>query len=245
MRTGFVASGILAAVLSGVSPVFGQTAGTAALELPNQTKLVSAGVDVMATSAYVWRGFVPTAEPSLQPAPWLKIGPVTITSWANFASRGSLGTPITEHDATIDYTGHRGALALSVGYTNYFFPDASSDRVSHELYVGVAHDSYFSPSLRVFRDVSAGRGTYANASIAHGYTMANDQITLTPSVALGYNQHQWTDRSTWSDLALGLKATLPPVSARVSVSPFITYSRSLAPDLLPSRLFGGVIINAK
>ena len=205
---------------------------------------MSAGVDLIATSAYVWRGFVPTADPSLQPAPWITIGPVTVTSWANFA-RGSQGTPITEHDATIDYTGHRGAFALSLGYTNYFFPDASSDRVSHELYAGIAHDSFFSPSIRVYRDVSAGHGTYANVSMAHRFDVANGHIALTPSAALGYNHHQWTERSTWSDLAIGLKATLPPVSARVSISPFLTYSRSLASDLLPSRLFGGVIINAK
>lgn len=244
MRRGVVVGGMIAVLLAGVSPVLAQSS-SASLEIPAPNSVVTAGVDLMATSAYVWRGFVPTSEPSLQPAPWVKIGPVTITSWANFASRGSLGTPVTEHDATIDYTGHRGAFALSVGYTNYFFPDASTDRVSHEFYAGVAHDSYFTPSVRVFHDVSAGGGTYANASIAHTYDVANGRVTLTPSVAIGYNHHQWTTQSTWSDLAIGVKASLPPVSARVAISPFLTYSRSLAADLLPSRLYGGVIVSVK
>lgn len=243
MRLGVVASGMIAVLLAGVSPVLAQSS-TATLELPSPNTTVTAGVDLMATSAYVWRGFIPTREPSLQPAPWVKVGSVTFTSWSNFASRGSAGRPVTEHDATIDYTGHSGTFAVSVGYTNYFFPDASSD-LSHELYAGVAHDSYFSPSLRVYRDVSAGKGTYANFSIAHSYEISNGRLTLTPNAAIGYNHHQWMDRSTWSDLAIGVKASLPPVSARVSISPFIMYSRSLAADLLPSRLYGGVIVSVK
>ena len=226
-------------------PALAQSLSPSTIEIPTRRALVSAGVDVMATSAYVWRGFVPTDAPSVQPAPWIKIGAVTITSWANVASHGSIGTPITEHDATIDYTRQTGAFALSAGYTNYFFPHASSDRISHEFYAGVAHDSYFSPSLRIYRDVAAGHGTYANASVAHTYALASRRITLTPNAAIGFNHHQWTNRSTWSDLSLGVRSTLPPVSSRLSLSPFITYSRSLAADMLPSRLYGGLVISAK
>ncbi len=245
MHARIVASGVLAGVLACVVPAAAQVTTAAPSELAPRARAVSAGIDVMATSAYVWRGFVPTAEPSVQPAPWIKIGPVTITSWANLASRGSLGTPVTEHDATIDYTGHRGAFALSAGYTNYVFPDASTDRVSHEFYAGVAHDSYFSPSVRVYRDVSAGHGSYVNASIAHSYAVPIQRITVTPSAAIGYNRHQWTERSTWSDLAIGVKATVPTPSGQLTLSPFITYSHSLARDLCPNRLYGGVIVSVK
>lgn len=245
MRVQAVASGMIIGLLTGVSPVFAQAPGSAGVEVPKQTRFVTTGVDVMTTSAYVWRGFVPSDTPSVQPAPWIKLGPVTITSWANLASRGSVGTPVTEHDATIDYTEHRGAFALSVGYTNYYFPDATSDRVSHEFYAGVAHDSYFSPSVRVYRDVSVGRGTYASVSIAHSYEISHNRWTLTPNVTVGYNHHQWTDQSTWSDLAIGLKATLPTASSRVTLSPFVTYSHSLARDLFPSRLYGGILVSAK
>ncbi|MBP6715648.1 MAG: hypothetical protein KAY59_07525 [Acidobacteria bacterium] len=242
MRVLTLAAKVALVLLASVSPVLAQSTG---VEIPTAPKPVTAGVDIMATSAYVWRGFVPTPEASLQPAPWVKLGPVTVTSWSNLASRGSIGAPISEHDATVDYTTRRGHFAVSAGYTHYFFSDATSDRMSHEVYAGVAHDSYFSPSLRVFHDVSVGAGTYANLAISHAYRVPSTSFTLTPSVAIGYNHHQWTSRSTWSDAAFGAKLTLPAVSTRVSLSPFVTYSHSFAGDLFPSRLYAGLIISAK
>ena len=104
---------------------------------------VTSGLDLVVASAYVWRGFVLVDDAALQPNAWLKVGNLTLTSWMNVASTRPNGDHLTEHDFTADYTIARGKTSFSAGYINYLFPDLDTDRVSHEIYAGVAHASYF------------------------------------------------------------------------------------------------------
>lgn len=80
----------------------------------------------------------------------------------------------------------------------------------------------------------------ASLAASHTYALPWRDAALTPSVALGYNHHQWIGASTFSDLTLGLKATLPTPLPHVSLAPFVTWSRSLATDHFPSRLLCGI-----
>jgi hypothetical protein len=200
---------------------------------------ITAGTEFMATSAYVWRGFVPNASFSVQPNTWMKVGDVTVSSWMNVAREHVQNRPVTEHDLTVDYSKSRGNVTWSAGWINYAFPELTAGRYSNELYVGVAHASYFNPSLRVYQDVHEGTGTYVNAAVSHAYEVAD--FTLTPSVALGYNHHQWIDVSTFSDLNVGLRLTIPTPIKRLSVAPFVNHSRSLD-AVIPSRTFGGLAL---
>jgi hypothetical protein len=204
---------------------------------------VTAGTEFMATSAYVWRGFVPNASFSVQPNTWVKVGDVTVSSWMNVAREHVQNRPVTEHDLTIDYSKTRGSVTWSAGWINYAFPELTVGRYSNELYVGVAHASYFNPSLRVYQDVHEGSGTYVNAAVNHAYEVGD--FTLTPSVALGYNHHQWIDVSTFSDLNVGLRLTVPTPFKRLSVAPFVNYSRSLETSVIPSRTFGGLAFSVR
>ena len=73
------------------------------------TVSVTAGTEWIASSAYIWRGFVPNDEFVVQPNTWVRVGRVTVASWMNV-----LGTAddrhLTEHDLTVDYSQQAGAF---------------------------------------------------------------------------------------------------------------------------------------
>jgi hypothetical protein len=199
---------------------------------------VTAGTEFMATSAYVWRGFVPNASFSVQPNTWVKVGDITVSSWMNVAREHAHNRPVTEHDLTVDYSKTRGNVTWSAGWINYVFPELTVGRHSNEVYVGVAHVSYLNPSVKVYQDVHEGSGTYVSAAVNHAYEVG--RFTLTPNAALGYNHHQWIDVSTFSDLNVGLKLTVPTPIKRLTLAPFVNHSRSLDTSVIPNRTFGGL-----
>jgi len=236
-------------VATGATPAHAQSGSEGAAqqprpEAPAETLVdalrrldVSAGTDIVATSAYIWRGFVPTDAFSIQPNTWVRIGHLTVSSWSNVARR-RVGGPLTEHDFTVDYSRPVGRFVVTAGWINYVFPPAETGRHSNEIYGGVSHTSYLNPTVRVYRDVHEGSGTYVNVGLAHEYA-PGDGVTVTPNVAVGYNDNLWVDASTFSDAAFGVKVKVPTPFEHLAVAPFITFSRSLARDRFPSRVYGG------
>jgi len=203
---------------------------------------VTAGTEFLASSSYVWRGFEPNGSFSVQPNTWVKIDNLTVSSWMNIARRHVDHRPITEHDLTVDYSTTRGAFTWSAGWINYVFPELESGRYSNELYAGFSHGSYLNPSFRVYQDVHAGTGTYVNVGVSHTYPVVSSKVTLMPSVAVGYNHKQWIDTSTFSDLNMGLRLTVPGPLNHLWLAPFINYSRSLDSAVLQSKTYGGVSV---
>ncbi|MEI6245504.1 MAG: hypothetical protein WCQ64_10715 [Acidobacteriota bacterium] len=203
---------------------------------------ITKGVDLVGTNAYLWRGFVATDRFSVQPNLWLKYGVVTVSSWSNAARPQGHGL-LTEHDLTVDVTKAAGRFAVSAGWINYLFPTVDTGRYSNEFYAGVSHASFLNPSVRVYHDVQAGAGTYLNGAVSHEFTVG--RLLVTPSAAVGYNRHQWIAESTWSDALMGLKVKLPSPSKRLTIAPFLNYSRSLARDLFPSRFSGGLGVSVQ
>lgn len=198
---------------------------------------VSVGTEIVSTSAYIWRGFIPTDAFSVQPNTWVKFGNLTLSSWSNMAGQ-SVGGLLTEHDLTVDYSQAVGRFTVTGGWINYVFPPAETGRHSNEIYGGLSHASYLNPTVRVYQDVHEGSGTYVNFAVSHEFEAAGG-LKVTPSAALGYNHHQWVDASTFSDASFGLKVKVPTPVKHLAVAPFVTYSRSLAQDHFPSRLYGG------
>ena len=208
-----------------------------------QTPLpVTKGADLVGSNAYLWRGFVPTDAFSVQPNLWIKVGDLTVSSWGN-TSRPTGNGLLTEHDLTVDVTRTRGRYVVSAGWINYLVPGVDTGRYSNEFYAGVSHASFLTPTLRVYHDVQVGAGTYVNASVSHEFAVG--RLLATPSVAVGYNRHQWIAESTWSDAVMGLKVKLPTPSKRLTIAPFLNYSRSLARDLFPSRFYGGLGVSVQ
>lgn len=210
--------------------------------VPSPRFSVTAGTEFLASSSYVWRGFQPNGSFSVQPNTWVKIDNLTISSWMNIARRHVEDRPITEHDLTVDYSTTRGAFTWSAGWINYVFPEVETGRYSNEFYAGFSHGSYLNPAFRVYQDVHTGSGTYVNLGVSHTYPVVSSKVTLMPSVAIGYNHKQWIDVSTFSDLNMGLRLTVPGPVKRLWLAPFINYSRSLDRAVLESRTYGGLSV---
>ena len=227
-------------VLAVIAVMFLSVGAPAGAQTPTP---ITTGVDLVGTSAYLWRGFVPTDAASVQPNLWMKVGDVTVSSWGNTARPSAGGSMLTEHDFTVDYTRTTGRYVVSAGWINYLFPTVDVGRHSNEFYAGVSHVSFLNPTVRVFQDVQAGAGTYVNAGMSHEFAVGRTLVT--PSVAVGYNRHQWIAESTWSDAVMGVRVKVPTPSKRVMLAPFVNYSRSLASGLFPSRFYGGLGVSVQ
>ncbi|MBI2220306.1 MAG: hypothetical protein HYU53_03765 [Acidobacteria bacterium] len=203
----------------------------------------AAGTDIAATSAYVWRGFVPSGF-SVQPSLWIGAGPVTVSSWMNLAEVDGLD-PMTEHDLTVDYSARAAGGTISMGYINYVFPGVQAGGHSQEVYAGYAHASRFSPAVRVFHDFAEGSGTYVSAGAALPHAFGGGRWVVTGRASIGYNHRQWIDLSTWNDLNVGVTLALPVIAKRLAIAPFVARSQSLNAAAVPSRWYGGVGIGIK
>jgi hypothetical protein len=223
---------------------------TAAQDVPQQNtdpewrwRFLSVGADVTVTSAFVWRGFVLHDNACLQPDLWVTVGDLTVTSWLNVRSGVAADNHVNEHDLTVDYSRDVRRLTLSAGWTDYrFFGNESGH--SDEFYLGVRADVFLQPGVQVYRDVGQGDGTYVSLSASQDWPIGR-HTTGTAQVAVGYNNHLYIDVSGFSDIGITLRLTLPIPSARMALQPTLTYSRSLMPELFPSRLFGGLSVAFK
>jgi len=240
MNARIVVAGValLCALLAPV-PALAQSAeggGTARVPL-------TAGASVSAVSAYVWRGFTLVDEPSYQPTAWAAMGNLTVSSWFSLSAPAEAQGSVDEHDLSIDYTRSVGAVRLSVGYINYFFPTAETGRFSDEFYAGIARPGLLNPFVKVFADVHQGSGTYVSGGVSHSVAVAS--VSLTPTLALGYNHQQWVEGSGFSDLNVGVQAAWTSPGGRLAVAPFVNYSRSFNAEWFPSKAYGGVTVTVK
>ncbi len=203
---------------------------------------ISSGGDIGVISHYVWRGFVLADRVSMQPTYWVKVGDVTASSWMNLAGEQVNG-PLTEHDLTVDYSKSFGTYTVSGGWINYIFPGADDD-VSNEIYGGLAVATLLNPFVKVYQDVHAGTGTYVSFGVSQPFALTKG-ITATPTLSLGYNHHQWTDLSTWSDAQIGVKAAVATWSEKITLTPSLFYSKSLNNDLVPNQWYGGIGLSTR
>lgn len=97
---------------------------TAMMPVPNaQAQSVSVGADVM--NRYVWRGAVFSTSASIQPSLSYSQSGFTVGSWGSF-SMSPDGTGGDELDLYASYGFDLGdSGSLSIGVTDYFFPDQS------------------------------------------------------------------------------------------------------------------------
>jgi hypothetical protein len=231
-------------VLGSSGPAAAQSApaaqSTQADSQPARPPAISVGASATVVSAFVWRGWVIADGVCLQPSAWIKARGLTATAWVNLWPHDE-GHTFTEHDFTLDYTRSVGPLQLSAGYINYFFASFDVNRWTNELYVGATVPGPLNPSLRVYQDVHQGTGTYVNLGVSHSVTIGSKGLSITPSAALGYNNHQWVEGSGWSDLSVGVLAAFP-LNTHLDVSANVNYSRSLNTDWFPSKAWGGLTL---
>ncbi|HEY3382537.1 MAG TPA: hypothetical protein VGK32_12255 [Vicinamibacterales bacterium] len=206
---------------------------------------LSFGASGTFASAFVWRGFLLGSDPAFQPSVWAKVGPLTITSWSNSHVRSASGVIYTEHDLIIDYSREVRGVTLSVGWINYMFPRQASGRYSNEFYVAAAAGGYFAPKAQVYHDVNEGSGTYATIGISHEYGLGSTKVSLTPGVSVGYNHHQWTERTGFSDITTGLALVVPTPIPHCALQAFLNYSHGLDTAVFQRQVYGGVTLSVQ
>jgi len=233
-----VTAAAMSLVLGAAGPAAAQSAP--ADGQPARPPAITAGASATVVSAFVWRGWVIIDEASVQPLAWVKAGGVTLTSWVNVSPRNE-GDAWTEHDLTLDYTRQVGRVLVSAGYVHYFFRSFNTDRWTHECYVGAAVPGPLNPAVRIYQDIHQGSGTYVSAGVSHSVSLGTKGLSITPSAALGYNNHQWVEGSGWSDLNVGVLLALP-LGGHVGASASVNYSRSLNDDWFPSKPWGGLTV---
>jgi hypothetical protein len=204
--------------------------------------LVSAGANLTVGSAFVWRGFVLGSDPVVQPTAWLKVGPVTVSSWSNLYVPSSGGMVRSEHDLTVDYSTEVRGVSLSAGWINYAYAHVASGRFSNEFYGSVGVGGFLNPKLQVYQDVNEGSGTYASLAVSHEFALPWGAMTLTPSLSVGYNHHLWTDYAGFSDVTPSVTLNLSTPIPRLSLQPFLGYSCGLETSVFPRRFYGGVAL---
>jgi hypothetical protein len=177
-------------------------------------------LETTAVSRYLWRGWVLNESASLQPALTVSYQGLSVTSWSNLSHHVPHNQAWTEHDLNLEYNRKAGSFVFTGGLYEYRYPDLrpSEGNRSMEVYAGVRHDSYFSPSFRAYHDWKLGKGDYFTGSISHTY-LWKSKIGITPLLLVGLNHHQFQRNSTISDVDAGVTVDLP-VGKHFVVSPF-------------------------
>ncbi len=237
-----VAVSLMLAASAG-APVHAQGRAEEARDAP-KGMAVSVGAEFLFSNTYVWRGFEPVHAPSLQPSLWVTVGDLTVSSWLNLSTGRPNGRMLTEHDLQVDYSVASGRFTWSAGWINYVFPDVRTGRYSNEFYGGVSWDGPVTPTVTVYQDVQEGAGTYVSAAVTRAIDLSATGITLSPSLSVGYNRHQWIDVSVWSDAVLGLELAIPLPRQRVTIVSVLNYSKGLARGLFGDHFYAAVGVSA-
>ena len=147
--------------------------------------------DLLAASAFVWRGVTSTNRPVLGPTLALAapVRGVTVTAglWGNVEPAaytgprdlgtygGARGPALTMSQVWVEakrpLAGGLGGGALTLGATEYHYPrvgDLARDYETGELYALLAGGGPLAPSLGVWVDAWKVRGAYAEAAVSHG-----------------------------------------------------------------------------
>ena len=203
---------------------------------------VSWGADVTASSAYMWRGMTDIGEPSLQPSVWLTFGPVTVNSWFSGPDPDS-GRRLREHDLTVEYEHAAGPVSVSAGWTHYFMRYDPVQRHAHELFVRVSREATITPTMEIARSIAPGSGTTVITSV-ETHVPLSPRLHASGLLSVGYNHHQWIEESLFTHVesrgALEWQA-----QERLTMRPFVGWSRSLHPSVLPSRVFAGLELSLR
>jgi uncharacterized protein (TIGR02001 family) len=145
-------------------------------------------------SAYVFRGMTVNKNPVLQPSLKLQSGGLTVGAWGNRALNAEENEIEQELDAFASFDIPFDALTLSLGYTEYMYPDSDFDN-DQEIMARISFAGLLNPSLSAFRGVGGGilDSSYYELGLKQEVFAQNDvSATLGGTLA-------WLDRETGED----------------------------------------------
>lgn len=198
-----------------------------------------ASVDVAAK--YVWRGFLLTDDPVIQPGFTVSSGGLAFNVWGNIDTTDiNEGSPDEDYRIQeIDYTLSYGfspsdGVDMEVGVIRYDFPGTAFDSTT-EVYVSASLDVLLAPTLAVYYDIDESDGVYVNGSIGHTFALSED-LGLSLGASLGWGDddnndfYYGVDDSGIADLMLSGSLDYA-VSENFGISFYLGYSEIIDSDL--------------
>ena len=175
-------------------------------------------------SKYFFRGLTYSEGEVMQGTLSLNKGPFTVIGFTN---KDLTTQEVNETDVTFDYSQDVGEkLRLSTGYTFLKFPGLEPSQ-TQEVYAGATLKTFLNPSLKLVRDFEAGDGNNVQGTISHEVKVKDFPINL--SATLGYNDHYFREDSGLSHLEMKASTSIP-LSENLTLSPYISHSKSLDKD---------------
>lgn len=188
----------------------------------------------------IWRGQNVVNEPVFQQSVNVEYKNLTLTGWGNIdlTNTNDNQNNFTELDFSLDYSGkvfNTSNLNYSIGLINYIFPHTECHSTS-EVYVGLSLDTFFSPSLTIFRDIDEVDGTYISFGIDHSFKNFKNSLSLGWADG-NYNSSYWgKDSSGFNDLTLSL--SYPIKLKDWTLSPSISYITLIGDGMRESTIYG-------
>lgn len=216
-------------------------------EEPRVTGAGSVGV----YNQYIFRGYeIGKSGLVIQPALTASYKGFSASFWGNVDTnaRNTTSAVFTnerrkswdETDLTLSYTYAINKLSMTGGYVYYNLEYAEE---TEEVFLSLAYDMLTKPTLSVYQDINAYKGTYLNLSFAHSFPLSNE-ITLDLGASFGYfvgETNYWrTFEEGTGDYTGGkyegfhdgmVKAGLTiPVTKAFSIQPMVQYWFPLSGD---------------
>lgn len=192
------------------------------------------------SSKYVSRGANTVNNWVFQKSTDIQFGNLTASLWGNMELTNQNGPQyvrskpagtFTEWDFTTEYATSWKNLQLALGWIDYQYPGTGWER-TREVYLSLSSDSTLSPSLTVYRDVHAAKGTYITAGME---LPLQEQLRLSAQVGYGcpkFNGYYYgCEAASWVDLTLGLSTALD-VGKGWQIKPTVWYSTLLDKRLI-------------
>ena len=86
------------------------------------------------------------------------------------------------------------------------------------------------PAINFAKDFGAGDGSYVELALSQDFAIGDvaniGKITITPDIAIGYNDHLWREKSGFSHVKLGVVAPVE-ISDKLIIGPSFSQIISL------------------
>ena len=120
---------------------------------PGKEISTTAGLDI--ASAYIFRGMTVNKNPVLQPTLKLQSGGLTVGAWGSQALDAEEPEIEQEVDGFASFDIPFEAMTLSLGYTEYMYPDSELDN-DQEIMAKISLPTLLNPSLAAYHGVGGG-----------------------------------------------------------------------------------------
>ena len=157
---------------------------------------VNVSVEPKVSSAFVWRGEILNDEWCFQPTLGLQGSNFSLRAFGNWNLTSVTNSPKnTRVDTTLQYMTTTDSQILKAGLVAYIYRDSPSQGPddTFEVYVRDTVDVLLLPSLAVYYDFSDIQGFYATFSLAHGFTLVEDTLSLDVRTTLGAGDKKYNE----------------------------------------------------